>query len=168
MAILAGQRLTAQVWYDNSPHQIAGGYAAITSNFPSSGFATSEAVYLTSSSMTLRNGRAYRITVNGLFNGATAGNTARVFVKRNTVGGTSLFDTQAIALPAASTNYRETYENEAANQTGADIVTTLVVTIQQRSGTGGVAVAASATSPACLRVEDVGAATDYPNATPIT
>lgn len=165
MTILAGLRLTAQVWYDNTPHQITNGYGAITTN---SATTTGELIYLTTGTVTLRNGRAYRITVSTLVNG-TQPDTARIFVKRGNASGAALLDTQGVAIPRSGSNGRVSYENVAVNVTGADLTSVLVATIQRFSGTAAaVSVAASTVSPSYVRVEDVGAATDYPGATSIT
>lgn len=165
MTILAGLRLTAQVWYDNAPHVISGGYAATTSN---SAATTTEIVYLTSASMTLRNGRAYEIEVSGMIMG-TSPDVGRIMVKRTNTSGATLLDTQGAAFPRSGNNGRFSFTNIATNQSGSDLTGVVVATIQRMAGTtANVSVPASTTSPAYLRVMDVGAATDYANATPIT
>jgi len=165
MTIYAGQRLTTQVLLDNMRHTIPGGYAATTSNTTG---VTGETIFLTSSTMTLRSGRAYQITLSGLITG-TQPDTARLFVKRTNTTGTAVFDTQGAAFPRSGNNGRVTYTNVASNSTGADISTVLVATIQRWSGTAAtVGAVASATSPFYLMVEDIGAAADYPSATAIS
>ena len=169
MAILAGLRLTAQVWADNVPHTITGGYAATTTATSTpSGTPTQETVYLISSSMTLRNGRAYRVTVSTLVTG-TSPDTARMWVRRTSLTGAVLLDTQRVPMPLSGSNGRVTWVNIATNQTGGDLTGVLVATIARSSGTAGVVGSnASSTSPSYLQVEDVGAAADYPTATSIT
>ncbi len=169
MAILAGLRLTAAVWYDNVPHTITGGYAATTvATSTPSGTPTQETAYLTSGSMTLRNGRAYRITVSTLITG-TSPDTARMWVRRTNTSGSVLLDTQRIAIPSSGSNGRVTWENIATNQSGADLTGVLVATIARASGSAAVVgTNASGTSPSYLQVEDIGLATDYPTATAIT
>lgn len=162
MTWLAGQIVTAQRLLDNTPHTVS--YTATTSTVTG----TSEMVYLTSSSFTLRNGRAYRITVSTLITGNSA-DTARIFVKRTNVSGNVLFDTQRVAIPSSGSNGRVTFENVASNSTGSDITDVLVATIQRASGTAAsVGTIASSTSPSYLQVEDIGANTDFPTATAIT
>lgn len=165
MAVLAGMRLTAQTWYDNTQRTITGGYAATTVQTTTT---TTEVAYLTSGSMTLRNGRAYRITISTLITGNTA-DKARLWVRRLNITGSVLLDTQQVSIDVSSSNGRRTFQNIAANQSGSDLTGVLLATIQRSSGSAAsVGNAASATSPSYLQVEDIGLATDYPTATPIT
>lgn len=162
--ILAGQRLTTQVLQDAMTHTIPNGYAATTTATTG----TTEVTFLTSAAMTLRNGRAYRVTVSTLISGNSADH-ARIFIKRGSMSGTALLDTQQIAIPASGSNGRITFENVAANSTGADLTSALYATIQRASGsTASVGTNASAVSPTYIQVEDVGAASDFPTATAIT
>lgn len=167
MTILAGQRLTAQVWLDNTQRTIDGGYTAVTTTTTSA--SSTEVVMITSASLTLRNGRAYRVTVSFPFS-ITAGATGvgRVFVRRTGLGGSVLFDTQRIIPDSVGSTGRKTYQNICSNQTGADLVSAVVATISLSTGTGTVSNASTATSPSYLQIEDIGAATDYPTATSVT
>lgn len=165
MTILAGQRLTTQLLANNLRHTIPNGYAATTSNTTG---VTNETIFLTSSTMVLQSGRAYQLTLSGLIMG-TQPDTARLYVKRTSSTGTTLFDTQGVAFPRSGNNGRVTYTNAMSNTTGTDISTVLVATIQRWSGTAAtVGAVASSTSPFYLMVEDIGLATDYPNATAIS
>lgn len=167
MAVFSGQRLTAQLLSDNSRHLIPGGYAAnaSTTTTLSTG---AEIVFASTGSVTLRNGRAYEFTVSALVM-ANSADRARIFVKRTSTTGPVLLDTQQIAADLSASNGRKGYTNIATNQTGADITGVVVATIQRSSGTTTtVSAAASSTSPAYFEIEDIGPATDYPSATPIS
>jgi hypothetical protein len=169
VAILAGQRLTAQVWQDNVPHTITGGYAATTVAVSTpTATPTQETVYLTSGSMTLRNGRAFKVTVSTLVTGNSA-DKARLWVRRTGLTGSVLMDTQQVSIDLTGSNGRRTFLNVVSNQTGADLTGVIVATIARASGTAGVVgTNASATSPSYLQIEDIGAATDFPTATSIS
>lgn len=163
MAWQAGQTITVQSLLDNTPHTVS--YTASATNSPS---VTSETVYVTSAAFTMHNGRAYEVTIKGLLSG-TAPDTARLWVRRTGLAGTPLLDTQRVAIPSTGSNGQINFFNIASNSTGADITDVLVFTIARGSGTAaGVSIAASSTSPAYLEVRDIGAATDFPNATAIT
>lgn len=165
MTILAGQRLTTQVLLDNMPHTITNGYAATTVQTTTT---TTEVAYLTSASMTLRNGRAYRITISTLITGNTA-DKARLWVRRTNVTGSVLLDTQQVSIDVTSSNGRRTFQNIAVNTSGADLTGVLVATIQRSTGsTAAVGNNASSTSPSYMQIEDIGLATDYPTAPTIT
>jgi hypothetical protein len=163
----AGQTITVQTLLDNTPHTITNGYAANVATSPASGV-TAETIYLTTGTMTFRNGRAYRITLSTLLMG-TQPDTGRIFLKRANIIGSVLFDTQAIAVPRSGSTGRVTFTNNASNSTGSDITDICVATIQRLSGTAGTfTLPASTTSPSYVHIEDIGPATDYPNASPIT
>jgi hypothetical protein len=163
--IAAGSRARVGQINNRGPFTIPNGYVGTVSN---SAAATIETVYLTSSTMILKNGRAYRVTLSHLLSG-TQPDLGRLFVKRTNTGGSVLFDNQAIAIPRSGNNGRITESNIATNTTGADISTVLVATFQRVTGTAGnLSVPASTTSPAYLHVEDVGPASDFSPATPIT
>lgn len=166
MAVLSGQRITAQFWQDNTQRTIAGGYSANAATTTTTGGV--EIAFVTSGSVTLRNGRAYRATVSALIKTSST-DSARIFVKRTSTTGTVIMDTQFINADVVANNGRRTYQNIATNQTGSDLTGVVLATIQRASGTSAeVLAAASSTSPATLLIEDIGPATDYPSATPIT
>jgi hypothetical protein len=159
----AGQTITVSALLDNTPHTVS-----FTATAAGNAGNTAETVFLTSSSCTMRNGRAYRIEIKGLLSG-TSPDTARWFVRRTGLSGTTLLDTQRIAIPSSTSNGQCNFVNYAANQSGADITDVVVWTTARGSGSAAnVMVAASSTSPAEMRIEDIGPATDYPTATPIT
>jgi hypothetical protein len=159
----AGQTISVQTLLDNTPHSVS-----YTSNAVGSGGVTSETVFITSSSFTMRNGRAYRVEIKGLLMG-TSPDTARLWVRRTNVTGTPLLDTQRVAIPSSGSNGQVGFFNTCSNSTGSDITDVVVWTLARGSGSAAtVSIPASSTSPAYLEVCDIGAATEYPNATAIT
>jgi hypothetical protein len=100
---------------------------------------------------TLVAGRTYRITVAGACLTSQAPVNTRVRVREDSVSGTILQSRNCSTGPSAADAAPATYEAEyTAASSGSK---TIVVTIQQQTGTGNHQWQASATSPAYLYVD---------------
>lgn len=162
---LAGQEVTSDRLNNNTTFTVL--YAGITANTATT--TTVEAVAITGGSITLRSNRAYRFTAKALIQSSVAADTVTIRIRKTDVSGTTYLDTQRIYIPVAGSNVLCCAENICTNTTGADVVASAIVLDYFRaSGTGNVLVAGSASQVAYVHVEDIGVATDYPNATAIT
>jgi hypothetical protein len=161
---LAGNKGTAQRLNDNSFFTLT--YASIAANATAG--TTTELVAITTASVTMRNGRAYRMTFKGLVQSSIAADTVTVRIRKTNISGTVYLDSMRIYIPVAAANAPIYFSNICTNTSGADVTAVLVGTYIRASGTGNVLVAASATHVAFVHVEDVGLATDYSGATAIT
>lgn len=161
---LAGQDITVDRLNDNHPRTIS--YTGITANTATT--TTTEVIAITSSSMTMRNNRAFRCTAKALIQSSVAADTMTIRIRRTNVSGATILDTQRIYAPVASANVLCYAQNIFTNTTGADITDVLVLNYFRASGTGNVLVAASGAQVAYIEVEDIGVAADYPSATAIT
>ncbi|MFL5910546.1 MAG: hypothetical protein ACJ768_08285 [Gaiellaceae bacterium] len=140
-------------------------YTAITAN--SSTTTTTEAVAITTPSITFQNGRAYRITYKGLGAGTVNGDNGQFRVRKTNTSGSTYID--SFRIPMFSGNTMFNLQNICANNSGADISAVLVGTyVLVTGGTGTAAVAASTTNVAFILVEDMGLASNFTNATAIT
>lgn len=148
--------------FNYSPQVVS--YTAITAN--SSTTTTTEAVAITTPSITFQNGRAYRITYKGLGAGTITGDQGQFRVRKTNTSGSTYVDSFLQGLFNGNTLLN--LQNICANNSGADISAVLVGTYLRASGTGTVAVTASATNVAFILVEDVGLASNFPSATAIT
>lgn len=161
---LAGQRITAAALNNAFVHTIE--YDAITT--ATGTVTTVETVYITTASVTLVNGRAYKLTLDARVKSSVTGDTVQLRVRRTNISGTVLADSFRVYLDASGIDSDQASRIRfAANTTGADITGVLVATYVRASGTGNVSVDASGTTPAYLQVDDVGLAADYPGATAI-
>lgn len=164
--VLAGQRLIASVENARAPFLLD--YSAINVNTPPSPGVTAETMWVTTPTLTFKNGRAYRLTAKGLASTSAVGAEVQIRAHKATVGGQILFDSFRISTPNAG-NYGFEFSNIFTNTSGVDVTTVLVGSIFRVTGsTALVWVAASATSPAYLMTEDVGPAADFTGATAIT
>ncbi|MGW1324782.1 hypothetical protein ACWD64_19845 [Streptomyces antibioticus] len=164
MAWRPGQRITPQRLLDNTPHTIS--YTAITAN--TSTATTTEAVAVTTPSITFRAGRAYRITFKGLAQSSVAADTVTVRVRRTSTSGDIYVDSFRLPIPANATNVPFYLSNICTNGTSSDITVALVGTYVRASGTGNVLLAATTTHVCYIEVEDIGEATDFVAARAIT
>ncbi|MGW1623032.1 hypothetical protein [Streptomyces sp. NPDC002172] len=140
-------------------------YTAITANTATT--TTSEAVAITTPSITFQNGRAYRITYKGLAAGSNAGDNGQFRVRKTNLSGTTYIDSFRIPLFAGNTMFN--LQNICANNTGSDINAALVGSYVLVTGGGGtVGIAASTTNVAYILVEDMGLSSNFTNATAIT
>lgn len=164
---LAGQKVTAQRLNDGAPFTV--NYTAITANTatPST---TAELVAITTPSVTLRNGRAYRIVFKGLWQSSSTTDQAQVRVRKAAITGQTYVDSFRLVSTGLATSNAPFYlGNICTNTSGADITTTLVGCYSRVSGgTGNLTISASATNPAYVEVTDIGPASDYPGATVIS
>lgn len=145
----------------NGVEQPAGltAYGAISAT---TGTASAETVYITKAGVVFRQGRAYRITVKGFFSSSVANDRIQLRVRKTNVTGTVYLNTGiGPTTPAASTSTAFYFQNVCRNTSGGDLTQTLVATFQRQAGTGNLAIAAGASDPAYLHVEDIGAAADF-------
>jgi hypothetical protein len=139
-------------------------YTAITAN--TSTTTSTEAVAITTPSITFQNGRAYRITFKGLGTGTVAADNGQFRVRKTNTSGTAYIDGFRTYLFNGNTMFN--LQNICANNSGADITAALVGTYVLASGSGNVSVAASTNNVAFILVEDMGLASNFANATAIT
>lgn len=141
-------------------------HTARTTN--TAGVTGTETIALTSASVTFLAGRAYRVTIKGVVQSSTAGDTVQLRVRKTNAVGAIYLDTfTALRVNVAGDNSLYTYENVIRNDTGADVTAALVMTYVRGSGAGTVLVAADAVNPAYIEINDVGASGSYPSANEI-
>ncbi|MFE3854607.1 hypothetical protein ACFXPN_26195 [Streptomyces griseorubiginosus] len=162
--VYAGQRVTADMLSFRPPYTVA--YAPLAAN--TSTTTTTEAVAITTPSITFKNGRAYRITLKCLAQSSVSGDTVTLRVRKTDTSGTAYLDQLRKYIPANGANTPEHFSNIATNTTGSDVTAVLVATYQRASGTGNALIAASANNIAYVLVEDVGPAGDYSSAQAIS
>ncbi|WP_046501612.1 hypothetical protein [Streptomyces odonnellii] len=166
MAWFAGNRITAQKLRDTTPHTVD--WAVITANTDP---ITTETVFLTSSSVVFRTGRAYRISFRGLLqSNGTANNGGRFRLRKTNVSGTMVrewWDVPAFASTSGR-NFNVDLSTVATNTTGTDITAALAVSLLRDWGSDNILIAASAGTPASLHIEDIGAAATVAGAQSIT
>lgn len=127
-----------------------------------------EAVALTSNSVTFFAGRAYRVKVKGVVQSDVTGDTVQLRVRKTDPSGAIYLDTfTSYRVNVAGDNTIFSPENAIRNDSGADVSAALVLTYARGSGTGNVRVAADAVNPAYLEIWDIGASADYPSANEI-
>ncbi|MFD7224838.1 hypothetical protein ACFV9P_28120 [Streptomyces sp. NPDC059892] len=163
---LPGQRITAQRLRDNHPRPVS--YDAITSN--SSATTTTEIVALTSSPVTFRTGRAYRISLKCAVQTSVAADRVTVRLRKLNSGGAVYIEIPHLVIPAATpANQLAESSVVASNDTGTDISTALALTIVRNNGTGNVLIAGSgAAFVGHILIENYGASSDFPNSRAIT
>lgn len=148
--------------FNYSPQLVS--YTAMNAN--SSTTTTTEAVAITTGSITFQNGRAYRITYKGIGAGTVNGDLGQFRVRKTNTSGTAYLDSFGLYLNNGNSLF--SLQNIAANNSGGDITAALVGTYVRYSGTGSVSVGASTNNAAFILVEDMGVASNFPNATAIT
>lgn len=161
---LSGMRTTADRLNDNTPHTI--NYTAITANTATN--TGTEAVALTTPSITFRAGRAYRITFKGLVQSSVANDQLTVRVHKTNTSGDVYVDSFRLVVPTAAGNSPFYLANICSNTTAADISAVLVGTYVRTSGTGNCLIAATTAHVCYIEVEDIGDAADFAGARPIT
>lgn len=117
---------------------------------------------LTGNSMTFRNGRAYRFSVNGAHFSSVAGLLATYTFSRGAGG----FTLNAGNFRTEGGSSTAVHASKIATRTGADIIDspTLLLT---PAAAGTVTMFGSATLQRHITVEDIGLATDFPGAVAI-
>lgn len=125
-------------------------------------------VAILSVTATLRNGRAFRVTVHGLTDSSIAQPVFHA-VFRNNVTGSRIVSLGFPRVLNANTALPEplTHTGLVKNASGADITDTWIWSFGLQSGTTAVDLTTAGNSPAYLLIEDIGAASDYPNATQV-
>jgi hypothetical protein len=164
MPWLAGMKITAQRLIDFTPHTVE--YQSLTAN--ATAVTTTETVALTTGSVVFETGRAYRFTIKGLYQSSVAADQVQVRIRKTNTSGTTYVDSFRLYCPAAGGNTAFYLSNIGVNTSGADITAVVVGTYVRSAGTGNVLIAASATNPAYIEVEDIGDASDFSGATAIT
>lgn len=126
---------------------------------------TTETVAITTGSINFLAGRAYRIIIKGLAQSSVAADRVQLKVRKTNTSGAIYLDTMsALVIPANTTNVMYYLGNEIRNLTASTITATLVMTYVRQSGTGNARIAADATNPAYVEVEDIGLASAYTDA----
>ncbi|WP_405856114.1 hypothetical protein OG407_07195 [Streptomyces sp. NBC_01515] len=157
---LSGMRVTADRLNDNTPHTV--NYTSITANTPNN--TGTEAVALTTASITFRAGRAYRITFKGLAQSSVANDQVTVRVRKTNTSGDVYVDSFRIPIPTAGGNFPFYLANICANTGTSDVTAVLVGTYVRLSGTGNTVLAATTTHVCYVEVEDIGDAGDFAGA----
>jgi hypothetical protein len=136
-----------------------------TSVQASTALAAGEAIGITSDTVDFEVGRAYEVTLHYRGSGNTANDAVGFRIRRTNLAGTSLYDSlDTHNLRAASAIVNGEVSQICVNTTGATLSTVLVGTVYRRAGAGTVQWFANASNLSWIRIKDVGAATDYPNA----
>ncbi|MFJ9214221.1 hypothetical protein [Streptomyces sp. NPDC102264] len=165
MAWQPGQRITAQRLRDNAPWTVS--YTAIATN--GSTTTTTEILVTSSPTVTFRTGRAYRIALKCAVQSSAASDRVTVRLRKLNSTGIVFVEVPHVVLPAASTNQLAESAVIASNDTGADITTSIALTIVRVSGTGTVLIAgSSAAFVGHILIEDYGSSADFPNSRAIT
>lgn len=142
-------------------------FQAITAS--SGGVTVTESIAYSSSTVSFRDQRAYRVSIKGYVQSNTANDTVRLRIRKNSTAGQQLYDSFT-GLIVTAANVQTAYNAEIIirNVSGATITDFLVVTYLRGSGAGTVFVGANATNPAWIRIEDIGPASQYPAVNAIT
>ena len=162
---LSGMRTTADRLNDYTPRTIS--YTALTANTATN--TGTEAVALTTASVTFRAGRAYRITFKGLVQSSVANDQVTVRVHKTNTAGDIYVDSFRLVVPTAAGNTPFYLANICSNTTAADVSAVLVGTYVRLTGsTGNCLITATTTHVCYIEVQDIGDAADFANARPIT
>lgn len=167
----AGQDVTTTQLNTYRPFIV--GTAAITANSATCA-STTEVAVITSSSMTLKNGRAYKFVIEGLVQQNTVSVTDIVYfrLRRTSTVGTAIRNFNTVSVTNRATASRNTtvlLQHTGVNNSGADISDVIVFTMAWDTGsTSTFTCAASAGTPMTLQVWDVGPSSDFTNFTAIT
>lgn len=131
--------------------------------FSSTTAATTEQVMATTASKLYKKGRAFRAFWYGAADSATA-MTIQPRIRVGSLAGANVASGPTLDTRAASADTAFNRDNVFANNSGADITTSLVLTFA--NGAAAVSnMTGSGSGANTLIVEDIGAATDFPNAT---
>jgi hypothetical protein len=127
-------------------------YATLTAN---SSTTTTEMIVMTVGQASYQTGRAYRTTIKGLVNSSVANDTVTCRVRKTNISGQTVLNTFATKCITTAENwpvYFQGYFTPTTNFTDA-----FCATIDRRTGTGNILMAASATEHvAYLLIEDMG------------
>lgn len=144
------------------------GIQASASATTNSAAVSAETVILTTGTMTFYTGRAYRVEIGGGLFSNTANNWGKFRVWKTSLAGTLLLDfTNQETLQNTGFVSEVSNVGYISNTTGSNITnTTLALTLQSNAGT--VAMYGATNTPRYISVTDIGAASAYPMAVPIT
>lgn len=161
---IAGQRIRilCTSWSMNNGPLLGMGIYGKASRTTNATF-DSEAVLLTTNSMTWVAGRAYRVSIWGLLN-APAANYALLRLRKGTLAtGTIWKDQMRVnSLTVSGTNVAVNLAPVLVNNTGSDITSAVSLTGTEGSTAQTWNFTASAGNVASLTVEDIGSASDWP------
>lgn len=135
---------------------------------------TTEVAIITTPSLTLRNGRAYRFELRGLIQHATVNVTDVVVfrLRRTSTVGTQIRNLGCVGVTNRATAARNGNVNVThigTNTTGADITGAVLATYSWDTGsTATFTFAATAATPGTLIITDIGPASAYAGAGAIT
>ena len=147
----------------------ARGYVAHRSTTTATAASTFEEIALSQASASLPSGRAYRIQTRALVRNDTANGGVRLRVRRGTTtSGATWLDTFTVATPQANTNTPTERAEVIRNVTGSTITTGLCMTYQRVTAGTAASLNAGTGFSIAFEVEDIGDASDYPNATAVT
>lgn len=149
-------------------------FAAITANATAVNSTTEQAI-ITTPSVKLKTGRAYRFELRGLIQHATASATDvvvfRLWRTAHTTGTIirTLGDIAVYNGTSANRNNVVDLSHIGANDTGADINDVIVASyVWDVGSTRTFTFAASAASPGTLAIYDIGPSSAYPGIDPVT
>jgi hypothetical protein len=152
---------------DQGRGMVANGWTTSTAVATAS---VAEAVAFSTGTINFRDGRAYMLTMKGLVRNATSANQVETRVRKGTtVAGMELLRSREVYCHQANRSYPYFFSSPVANTTGSTVATQLCMTYESvTSGGGASQLVATSTEPAYILVEDIGVASDYPNARQIT
>ena len=155
--------LSPEVIFNLGGTDMGRGFRHVESQTVSSGAIGAEAVVLTIANHLFRDGRAYRITMEGAVAGSAAGNLAFLRLRKTNAAGQALGDFSRFGpTPAGALGMNVGGTRFISNVSGADITADLVLTLASNVGT--CTMIANGQMPRYILSEDCGAATDYVNA----
>lgn len=160
--VYAGQRITSDALTYRSPYVVA--HATLTAN-SSDITSTTEVTILTTGSVTLTAGRAYRIEFHGLVQHTTTNLTAIVYLRfRRTTGAVLIRNVNNVPATNGSTSVRNAAVDVSTIVTPTATITDTVYLSASwdTSATATFRVVATAGTPGLLTITDVGPASDYP------
>lgn len=156
----------------NTPSQVTSdgisqprGSATYTASQANSAAVGAEAAVLTTGAFVAKNDRAYRFRFGGGVTTSVA-NTSTFRIRKNTAAGALVAGGILFIAAAASTQWREAMF-VGRNSTGADLASyNVCLTLQASAGTS--THIGAATTPRDIHVEDIGDASNFPNAIALT
>lgn len=143
------------------------GYRAFQARSTATAASATEQIALTQAGVSIASGRAYRLKVRGLAQNDTANTGVRVRIRKTNTAGQIWLDTFTITTPVGGANYQFNNEQVIRNDTGATIVTDLVMTYV-RVAAGNAFLNAGNGLYIAFDVTDIGASADFPTAQPVT
>lgn len=143
------------------PISIGRGLASFTSSIANTAAVAVETTYLTGTTL-FKNQRCYQITLNYHCRGAGAATSCIMRLRRITIAGGAYINDMAFSFAPGFTNDSSgTFIRYIRNTTGADITQDLAWTWQPDAGTAQMIGAAGIVGS--MLIEDIGAASNFPN-----